>query len=96
MEGKRTMEMGIVKNWAQKLCKYQNGSPKEFEIKNEQSFPKQLDYVSCGVFMIKAINLIINGVPYDEVHKQFTAQDMSRIRQHLKNGLLAGKRPQFL
>ena len=88
--------MGFVKTWAEKLCKYQNDNPKGFEIKTQQNFPKQVDDVSCGVFMIMAINLIINGVPYDKVHEQFTAQDMSRIRQNLKKTLLAGEKPQHL
>ena len=92
----RTEEMGIVKSWVQKLCEYQNYQAKEIEVKTQQNFPQQIDSVSCGVFMIKAINLIINGAPYDEIHKQFTAQDMSRIRQHLKNGLMAGEKPKHL
>ena len=96
LTGNRTKEMGFVKTWAEKLCKYRNDNPKEFEIKTQQNFPKQLDGVSCGVFMIKAINLIINGVQYDNVHELFTAQDMSRIRQKLKKALLAGERPSHL
>ena len=84
-----------IKYWAERLSNYRNNESTEFKVEY-RNFPRQFDDVSCGIFMIKAINLILNGVPNNELHEKFSMDDMSRIRKNLKDALFAEKLPTLL
>ena len=76
-----------VKYWAERFCEH-HGQSAEFEINDQQDYPQQTDGESCGFFVIKAISLILNGFQYDRLHEKVSQNDMSRVRQHLKEVLL--------